>query len=674
MYFWSKFPFVRVVIFFILGILSGVFLPGYQIGAGVGLIVSVSFLIILSYKRKNLLIKLNPVYGSVISLSFLLFGYLMLWQATDTIRSNHIINFNKGEYYAAKLISQPEIKGNFLRAKVKISAIKQQDWIKTSGKAMVYLRYNEGDTHLSYGDEIMVKGFPGLVEKSRNPYEFDYRQYLAYNNIHHQDFVNRNKWTISNRASGFSLVGISIKIRNKLEQVLARYIHQPEELAIAKALILGNKEDLDKSTKETFATAGAMHVLAVSGLHVGIIYLVLISLLGQKRSNITKPVLIAVIVIPILWLYAFITGLSPSVLRAVTMFSFLTLAHVFGRRSNTLNILAISAFILLMFNPYMIMAVGFQLSYVAVIGIIFLFPVIERRITPSNQVLRVVWQITALSVAAQLATFPLSALYFHRFPTYFLISNLVVIPAATLIIWGGLLLLLAGSISGFLGSIIGSGVGFIIGIVNTVLKSMTQWPYADIQNLVPSIFESWITYGIIILFFLFLIEKKRLYYHLSLAAIIVLVANLFYWEIKGNNLRQVTIYSIHNRWAIDLIENRKYQTITDSLLSTETSKIDFHITPYRRQFNLQIDNRSIKTRKTQWGDAFVWHGKKILLADPCINSIELPEIFDLLLIKPAVSSYDCYQEQIVLRKLVEDQQIHFEEHNLKKEGALIINL
>ncbi|MEN8250173.1 MAG: ComEC/Rec2 family competence protein, partial [Bacteroidota bacterium] len=502
----------------------------------------------------------------------------------------------------------------------------------------------------------------------------DYRQYLAYNNIHHQDFVNRDKWTISNRASGFSLVGISIKIRNKLEQVLARYIHQPEELAIAKALILGNKEDLDKSTKETFATAGAMHVLAVSGLHVGIIYLVLISLLGQKRSNITKPVLIAVIVIPILWLYAFITGLSPSVLRAVTMFSFLTLAHVFGRRSNTLNILAISAFILLMFNPYMIMAVGFQLSYVAVIGIIFLFPVIERRITPSNQVLRVVWQITALSVAAQLATFPLSALYFHRFPTYFLISNLVVIPAATLIIWGGLLLLLAGSISGFLGSIIGSGVGFIIGIVNTVLKSMTQWPYADIQNLVPSIFESWITYGIIILFFLFLIEKKRLYYHLSLAAIIVLVANLFYWEIKGNNLRQVTIYSIHNRWAIDLIENRKYQTITDSLLSTETSKIDFHITPYRRQFNLQIDNRSIKTRKTQWGDAFVWHGKKILLADPCINSIELPEIFDLLLIKPAVSSYDCYQEQIVLRKLVEDQQIHFEEHNLKKEGALIINL
>ncbi|MEN8251188.1 MAG: ComEC/Rec2 family competence protein, partial [Bacteroidota bacterium] len=220
MYFWSKFPFVRVVIFFILGILSGVFLPGYQIGAGVGLIVSVSFLIILSYKRKNLLIKLNPVYGSVISLSFLLFGYLMLWQATDTIRSNHIINFNKGEYYAAKLISQPEIKGNFLRAKVKISAIKQQDWIKTSGKAMVYLRYNEGDTHLSYGDEIMVKGFPGLVEKSRNPYEFDYRQYLAYNNIHHQDFVNRNKWTISNRASGFSLVGISIKIRNRLEQVL----------------------------------------------------------------------------------------------------------------------------------------------------------------------------------------------------------------------------------------------------------------------------------------------------------------------------------------------------------------------------------------------------------------------------------------------------------------------
>jgi len=453
------------------------------------------------------------------------------------------------------------------------------------------------------------------------------------------------------------------------------FIPDNAELAIAKALILGDKADLDNPTKEVYAQAGAMHVLAVSGLHVGVIYLVLLSLLGQRNGRVTKPILVAIIVIPSLWAYAFITGLSPSVLRAVTMFSFLAMAQVFNRRSATFNTLAISALILLIVNPYMIMSVGFQLSYVAVIGIIFLYPIFENWFYPTSRIGRFFWQITALSLAAQLATSPLSALYFHRFPTYFLFSNLLVIPAAMLIVWGGLALLILGSISSTLGIMLGKVLGLLIWLVNQSLLWLAKLPYADIHNLAPTILDTWMLYGLILFAFLFISLKRWAYYKFAALTVLLLSINFLYADIRTNSFRQIVFYSVNNSWAIDLVEDKNYLPLADSLLLTNKRKIDFLLNPYRRFHGLAPVNSDInKTSVANLGEVIVWHGKSILLANPCLEEREIPKDFDFVLYKTSQSGMKCYQEQILLRKFVNNQEVKYTRHNLHTQGAIIIDI
>ena len=674
MFFWSRFPFVRVVLFFILGILLGIYYPGNDSQVIIGLIIFLIILTFLVLNRRRWMLRFNYLYGINMSLIFLLFGYAFVSISHDPNNQTHLTHLESGDYYSGNVVDEPLQKGDYLQLKIAVEAIKDSAWHKASGNVLAYIKlpveYKPG-----YGDKLLIKGFPYRVTPPLNPQEFDYRQYLAYKNIYHQHFINSDNWQLLEQASGFSLRRMSINARSFLEEKLTLFIPQPEELSVAKALILGKKEDLDKTTREVYAKAGAMHVLAVSGLHVGIIYLVLLGLLRQKQNKITRPVLVASIVIPALWGYAFLTGLSPSVLRAVTMFSFLALAQVLNRRSASLNTLAISAFILLLVNPYMIMAVGFQLSYIAVAGIIFLYPVFEKWLNPSNPVLRFLWQITALSLAAQLVTSPLSALYFHRFPTYFLFSNLLVIPAATIIVWGGLTLLTLGIVSSALGLLLGKILSMIIWLVNQTLHWIATLPNADVHSLATTMLDTWILYGLIFIVFLFFTTRKWTYYWVAASLLMIFSLNIIYTDIQRNKLKQLVFYSVNSSWAIDFIEDKNYLSIADSMLLADKSKIDYLLTPYRRQNGLSPGIKNVKRQFVpDLGVVIVWHGNRILLANPCLKEKDMPRNFDYVLYKAGRTPQNCYQEQILLRKLVNNQVLSYAKYNLRAQGALIVDI
>ncbi len=674
MFFWSRFPFVRVVLFLVLGILLGIYFPGLNTLVLVSLVISITTLIFLVFKRKSLMLRINYLYGISLSLIFIFIGYTIVTIASETNNESHIIHFDGSDFYTGSIISDPQIKGDYLRLKLDVTAIKDSTWHKASGKVLVYLKlpfeYTPG-----YGDKLLIKAFPKKVSPPLNPQEFDYRKYLAYNNIHHQHFITGDYWQLLEPASSFSLRRMSINARKYLEEKLTLFIPQPEELAVAKALILGKKEDLDRTTKEVYAKAGAMHVLAVSGLHVGIIYLVLLGLLRQKQGRVTNPILVASIVIPTLWAYAFITGLSPSVLRAVTMFSLLALAQVINRRSASLNTLAISAFILLLVNPYMIMAVGFQLSYIAVAGIIFLYPVFEKWFNPANPLLRFIWQITALSLAAQLVTSPLSAFYFHRFPTYFIFSNLLVIPAATMIVWGGLVLLALGTVSSVVGILLGKLVGMIIWLINQSLSWIATLPNADIHSLSTTLLDTWILYGLIITVFLYFTTRKWTYYWVTAALLLVFSLSIIYADTQSKKIKQLVFYSLNSTWAIDFIEDKNYHLVADSLLQADIKKIDYNITPYRRQNGLSPGSNKIKKLAIpDLGEVIVWHGKRILLASPCLAEKDIPRHVDYVLYKVGRTAQNCYQEQILLRKFVNNQGLSYNKYYLRSQGALIVDI
>ena len=209
-----------------------------------------------------------------------------------------------------------------------------------------------------------------------------------------------------------------------------------KQLKVASALLLGYRENLDKELVKSYASAGAMHVLAVSGLHVGILYLLLtriFSFLKKVKKVKNGKFILTILIVSFLWFYAIMTGLSASVMRATTMFSFIVIGNeLLNRKTSIYNTLAVSAIILMIINPFIVYQVGFQLSYVAVVGIVYLQPKLNRLFYSRYKLVRGVWAITCVSLAAQIATFPLSLHYFHQFSTYFFISNLIVIPASSL--------------------------------------------------------------------------------------------------------------------------------------------------------------------------------------------------------------------------------------------------
>ena len=272
-------------------------------------------------------------------------------------------------------------------------------------------------------------------------------------------------------------------IKSNILKLTANYIAGADERAITEALLIGKTDGLPATLRNAYAASGTMHVLAVSGLHVGIIYWILLLILKPLSSFAQGRWLVALISIFILWSYAALTGFSPSVLRAVAMFTFVAISNPFGLRSQIINTLAASFFILLIYDPGMISNIGFQLSYLAVAGIIWIHPVLYKKFQPENRILDYCWSIISVSIAAQLTTFPLTVYYFHQFPVYFIPANLIIIPLSFLILLVGISLLVLGKITAvaaLLGSIIQEAIGFMNLIARTFQTLPGQLP-DDIQ-------------------------------------------------------------------------------------------------------------------------------------------------------------------------------------------------
>ncbi len=333
-----------------------------------------------------------------------------------------------------------EPAGSKLRLLVSIRAAGAEGKLrKARGKVLAYLDINAASRELQPGDVLLLNAELLPAPGPLNPKAFDYRRYLHYQNIHYQAFVDEGGWTLLEHRPG--LANRARKLRRACLQVLERHLPTGNEYAVASALILGYKAELSEETRNAYAHTGAMHVLAVSGLHVGIIQLLISFLLGLVRLPWRYwPVVRLGLLLACIWGFALLTGASPSVLRAATLFSFLSVGQALKRHTNIYNTLAASAFLLLCIDPYLLFNVGFQLSYLAVLGIVYFQPLFYRQWYIENRAGDYLWKLLAVSLAAQLGTLPLSLYYFHQFPLYFWLSGLVVVPAAALILSSGLAL------------------------------------------------------------------------------------------------------------------------------------------------------------------------------------------------------------------------------------------
>lgn len=576
---WAPYVSVRYAICLSLGILLGIYFPTTNsvIGFVLPALAIIYFFILVLFPFK----KIRTVTGCF-GLAFLvLTGYFLVEVKTESNNPNHIIHQDSISFYRVTITAPLKKSERTWKTEGKVAAVRiGTKWISSSGRVLLYIRKNEEFAPYKYGDELLVRGAPQLVSGPMNPNAFDYREFLSYKNIFHQDFVSSDKVAFIGNRSLNKVYGAALSIRQWALQIIHQHVTGAQEQAIVSALVLGVTDELDNDILDAYAASGAMHVLAVSGLHVGIIYWIIIFVLRPLKYSRWGKWAIALLAICILWSYAMITGLSPSVLRAVTMLSFMAFSVPMQRRTNIYNTLGVTACCLLIYNPFLIMSVGFQLSFLAVLGILYLFPRIYFLWTPTSRILDSIWKVTSVSLSAQLATFSLGLLYFHQFPVYFLISNLFVIPGAFIIVVGGLLLIITSFVP-LVASILGYILTLIVKTLNILVFTIESLPFSKIDQVYITSVQCWCLL-IAISLMLALIEFRKInYLYAAVVAIILFSTTQWIGYLAGQKETRITVYSINGHTAIDLKANGEVFFLADSLLKGKDDIVHFHLNSSR---------------------------------------------------------------------------------------------
>ena len=473
----ADFPFLRYLFFFALGILLFTTIPEAQpqLVLGVLAVLWIFYVVFLS----------RPVFSSLLPISFLAYLLLIGLGAFVSLHSNQTaqegeISWGEGQGYLAEVQRYDLPKANSSENLLAVFALNgEQGW--SSQKALV-LVYHQMEEALHPGQVIWVPANPEPVAPPSFPNEFNYKRFLAAKGIHFRQFLGKKLQVLPLKPSN-ELNFAMEHLRHYFAGVIDQYVQRPESKQIALALLLGQKESLGKEVKQAYSATGTQHILAVSGLHVGIIYSILLlplTFFKQKGQLLQKSYLI--LVLGLIWIYALMTGFSPSVVRAVVMFSLVTLGQMRKRKPSIWNILAFSALLLLVLDPAIQTDLGFQLSYLAVAGIVGLQPILLRMWAPSNRVLDYFWQMATVTLAAQLITSPLTLHYFHTFPTYFLVANLLIVPLSYIILCAGVPFLLLAWIP-MVGSFLGAIVDFLLFIQNEITYTLQEFPAALWQGI-----------------------------------------------------------------------------------------------------------------------------------------------------------------------------------------------
>lgn len=450
--------------------------------------------------------------------------------------------------FLAEVLAYPLQKEQTNRVEVIILSSNYTDTINTGKNVMVYFKNSDSLILPCISDIILFHGELCSPESPKNPGEFDYASYLRSKGISFTCFLDPGDWITTGRNNRFSLMITGLELREKIWMRISAVQPDNPNLDILCALTLGSKDLLDKETKEAFILTGTMHVLAVSGLHVGLIYMVISALLIFVRRLPGGGILFFFIVISFLWLYALITGMCPSVIRSVIMFSFVILGKTLRKETSVYNSVFLAGFLSLLCRPAWLNDPGFQLSYSAVLAIVFFQPRIFSVFSVKNRLLKWVWELLTVSIAAQLGTLPISLYYFHRFPPYFLMANLIVIPVVTVILAGFIVQLLSLFIP-FVFTLVSKFILLLTGILNESVRIIGQLPSPGFENLFILKIQMWLFILIIltVVFFLLYRQKHWIIFNLILILFSVSVNNLRLW--KRNTTDYFIVYHIPRYFA-----------------------------------------------------------------------------------------------------------------------------
>lgn len=685
MNFLQRNPFFRLLLPLIIGIVSFQLI---QINAAISILFwSVALLLIISpllIKNSNIQYKYRWLFGAGI---FIFLFQLAFFLTDQKEKASDFKPLGQKGIFEIEILESPIIKENSILCRIRIVSVfdsleRQQP---AHGKAILYIAKDSTSKSLESADKLLIETIFKKPDGVINPNGFDYATYLKRQGIGATAYISNDRWIKTGSNEGFSIFRLAEKSQHKLLEIYHRFGISGDEFAVLAALTLGSKDALHPELRQNYTTSGGMHILAVSGLHVGVIYLVLNFLLQFFDRKQKYKFLKALTIVFLLWVYAFITGLPPSVIRSTLMFSLVALGTGLERKPQIFNTISMAAFIMLLINPNFLFDVGFQLSFSAVISIVYFQPKIAKWFVFKNKALRWVWDLTAVSLAAQIGTAPFSIYYFHQFPNYFLVTNFIAIPFATFIIYTAVALFILSPVP-YLSSIIAYFLNKMLQILNFSIASIHHLPL----SLTITSINGWqlaLAFAVIILFTFYLHNKQFKPLILSLFIAFAFVGIDVYQQFKAMDTVQVVVFSDNKDTHISFIDHKN-----NSVFTTDSSSLHRLIDNFILQNKL---NAPENINKNYWyNDGYaIFHGIRfmILTSNELKGKTSIQKLpVDYLIIgnrqKPKITQLlDCVipREIIVdksisewykrdIRKVCEAKNIAF--YSVAERGAFILDL
>ena len=592
----KEIPFLRIGLPLCIGIISGLyFKPDITFLVSAGIIIISGFLFSLYFNKYQT----NQVFGFALTLSLFICGLLLY-----TNEKNSISTLNPEKtLFTCTLSDYPEEKVNSFMLKVKLNRKvegKKSEAVK--GSIILYQKKDSSTASMIPGDLLIIRCLPVEIVNRSNPCEFDYRFFMENQGIRYYAFTNSHDIIRHIIPVHRKLIHRALIVRETIIRMFKERGIKGERLALVAAITLGQKSMLDPEQKLNFIKAGVMHIMAVSGLHAVILSLFVFSLLFfmKRRFNILR----IIITILILWSFAFVTGLTPSVLRATLMFSFLQAGKMMKRPANGINSILASAFFLIIIRPSVIFDAGFLLSYSAVVFIICFYKDFYLILHFKNWLTDKIWQSVVVTLIAQAGTLPLTIMLFNRFPTYFILANITIVPISNLLIINGCLVPMFFRIR-FLSHFLALLLNYLTGLTESLTSRAASLPYSTIENIGSTTIECILLTVTIFLFVHFFLKKKSIPVSYPVFFLTLYILTGTARDISSKTTNEVIVYNTPGSSTIGI---RTGKTLN---LFSDTSLVVPEVKRHCATFGLEIKSTILNNEYY----CFRAQGKKILITN-----------------------------------------------------------
>ena len=607
---------IKLTLLLALGILIG-----YSLNTGIRApllltLVSLLTLGILHFKQKK---AKGITFGVMAACTTLFLGILTVAMAQPKNEIDHYSHFKSNGPDTWKLKIIEVLKPTSFTQRF-IAEVTYYHKRKVSGRIILNLATDSIQEKLQVDDELIAQAALEKVHPPLNPYQFDYMRYLGKIGVYDQLHLNRHNFILYNHPTR-TLRGYAARLRDRIISRMKQADFGEDEFGIIQALFLGQRDDISEATYTAYKNAGAVHILAVSGLHIGILLMFLEFLLRPLEFLPKGKVLKLVVIVLLLWGFAFLAGLSPSVVRAVTMFSFVAYALYLNRPSNTFNILALSMFfILLVFNPMLLFNVGFQMSYAAVFAIVWIYPLLQKLWSPKPWLVKKIWQLLSVSLAAQVGVLPISLYYFHQFPGLFFVSNILIVPFLGLILGMGIIVIALVLLNLAPDNLIVL-FDLLIGFMNAIIDWIAQQEAFIFQNIPFDSVQMVVTY--VLLISLIWMLPKPTFKNVTLMLVSMISLQIWSLHKQRQTHEKEQLWVAHQtKNSILMHQSGAHLTIYSTDSSASARIIDDYV----------INENIAAAMYRPLGNAFNINGRKLLIIDSLAVFPELESQLDLVLL------------------------------------------